>query len=69
MEIAKSLGRIEDGSTIQLLEIIADDPDFEVRFNAFAALSKKGEIGLEAIKNFSKKYPEMSKEFTGRNVC
>lgn len=58
--IAKGIG---DLGHLVLLQDLADDDEFEVRFQAFASLSKLGVVGREVISNYQGKYTDLAREF------
>ena len=58
--IAKGIG---DMGHIIHLEKLADDENFEVRFQAFASLKKLGLLGKEVIRNYHGKYTALANEF------
>jgi HEAT repeat protein len=58
--IAKGIGDI---GHLVLLQELVDDDAFEVRFQAFASLSRLGMVGKEVIKNYQGKYSDLAREF------
>ncbi len=58
--VAKGIGEL---GQLAFLTKLADDEDFDVRFQAFASLAGSGLAGREAIKNYRGRYPELASEF------
>lgn len=65
--VARALGELKDTDALFLLDRLADDPDFDVRFQAFLALDQFGKSGEDIIRKYEVKYPEMTREFLGKN--
>jgi len=65
-EVARALGGLKDESALVLLDKLADDPDFDVRLQAFFALVQFGESGESIIRKYEVKHPEMAQEFLNK---
>lgn len=52
-----------DEAVPTLLERLADDEDFSVRYHAFHSLRKLGETGRPVIERLRERHPEMAAEF------
>lgn len=63
---ASAFGVLKDTNSLSLLERLADDPDFDVRFQAFLALEQFGQSGSDIIAKYEFKYPEMVREFVSK---
>ena len=61
--IARTLKNINNPAAILLLEKLADDDNFDVRYHALHSLLSKGEQGKNVISKYSAKYPDIIKEF------
>ncbi|MBA7577931.1 hypothetical protein ES708_19787 [subsurface metagenome] len=48
---------------VPLLDRLAEDSDFDVRLQAFFALSRLGKPGKAIISKYQARYPEMAEEF------
>jgi len=64
--VASALGVLKDKNSLSLLERLADDTDFDVRFQAFLALEQFGQPGMAIIAKYEFKYTEMVREFVSK---
>lgn len=58
--IARGIGELDQ---LVFLQKLASDEEFDVRFQAFAVLSRMGILGKEAIRNYKGKYKDLALEF------
>jgi len=64
--VAQALGELKDTDTLYLLDGLADDSDFDVRFQAFFSLAQFGKSGEDIIRKCEGKYPEITREFLSK---
>lgn len=61
--VAKALRNADGSQKLSVLNHLANDPEYNVRYHAFFSLNLMGSNGKQVIQGYSNKYPDLVREF------